>query len=311
MADFGDLSTKGRRGSQGLKTQDLGGVSIDRVVEIESMALPREAVLPHAPMEAIEAAMAILPPGTIEPGTRAMRLSFHSYLIRTRHHRILVDTCFGNDKERPYLAEANRRNGDFLARLAAFGVAPEEIDFVLCTHLHVDHVGWNTRLVDGRWVPTFPNARYVMGVKDYDHFLAGHDAASEDARRISAFADSVLPIVAAGRAVLIDGEHEIDDAIRIEPWPGHSPGHQIVHVAGDRAGGVMTGDCFHHPIQLLHPEWHTGYCVDPVWSARQRRRLLERFADTPTLIFPAHFLPPAAGRIERAGDAFRFAFVSG
>ena len=293
-----------------MKTQDLGGISVDRVVEMEAQPLRREMVLPHTPREAIEAAIPLLPPGVIEPDSLALRLSFHSYLVRTRHHRILIDTCFGNDKERPYLEAAHRRNGDFLARLAAFGVAPEEIDFVLCTHLHVDHVGWNTRLIDGRWVPTFPNARYVMARVEHDHWQARYDAADDGTGRLDVFIDSVLPVVASGQAVLVDGEHEIGDAIRIEPWPGHSPGHQIVHLTGSNAAGVMTGDCFHHPIQLLHPDWHTGFCFDPAWSARQRQRLLERYADTPTLIFPAHFLTPCGGRIERAGDAFRFAFVS-
>ncbi len=291
-----------------MKTRDLGGVLVDTVIEIDRLDSRPEVIFPDAPRAAIEAAIAFLPAGSIDPDTLGFALGFHGYLIRTRHHLVLVDTCFGNHKERPYLDAAHRRNGDFLSRLAALGVMPEEIDFVLCTHLHVDHVGWNTRLIDGRWVPTFPNARYILGARDYDHWLAEHEVASDEARRISAFADSVLPIVAAGRAVFVDGDHEVDDAIRIEPWPGHSPGHQIVHVAGDRAAGVMTGDSFHHAIQLMYPEWRTGYCVDPDWSARQRRRLLERFADTPTLIFPAHFPAPTAGRIERAGDAFRFTF---
>jgi glyoxylase-like metal-dependent hydrolase (beta-lactamase superfamily II) len=292
-----------------MKTQELGGVTIDRIVDLEALPFPLATVLPTASRDAVEAAIDLLPPGMIDPGSLALRLSFHSYLIRTKHHRILVDMCFGNNKERPYLAEAHHHEGDFLEQLAALGASPDEIDYVLCTHLHADHVGWNTRLIDGRWVPTFPRARYIMSAKEYDHWNAEHAAADEEALKISAFADSVLPIVAAGRAVLIDGEYGIGDAIRLEPLPGHSPGHQIIHVTGNTAAGLMTGDTVHHAVQLLYPHWDAGYCNDPARATAQRRHVLERYADTPTVIFAAHFPPPTAGRIKRAGDAFRFEFI--
>jgi glyoxylase-like metal-dependent hydrolase (beta-lactamase superfamily II) len=242
----------------------------------------------------------------LDPATGQMRLSFHSFVLRTGRHTILIDTCMGNDKERPARPIGHHRDTDFLARLAAAGVQPEEVDFVMCTHLHWDHVGWNTRLQDGRWVPTFPRARYIMARSEYDHRSAMH-ARGERGMHDLAFADSILPLVHAEQALVVDDDHAIEDGIWLEPCPGHTPGTVVVNLKSGEARGVFSGDVIHSPLQFIRPDWSSIACADPAQSAASRRRLMEQHADTQTLIMPAHFLAPSVGYIRRHGDAFAFA----
>ena len=180
---------------------------------------------------------------------------------------------------------------------------------MFCTHLHVDHVGWNTRLQDGRWVPTFPNARYVFGRREYEFAEAEqHNPGNPHG---PAFRDSVLPVMEAGSAVLVDDDHAIDDTLYLTPSPGHTPGHVCVNLASGGDKAIFTGDMMHHPVQCLEPDWSSRFCFDPVRSAATRRRVLGECADTGTLVLPAHFPSPTAGHVKSAGDAFRFDFVGG
>jgi glyoxylase-like metal-dependent hydrolase (beta-lactamase superfamily II) len=289
----------------GLRWQ-IGAITVDRVVESEKPALPARIIFPTAPAEAVQRYKSVLGPRLFDPASEFFILSLHSFIVRTRHHTIVVDACAGNDKERPAKPHYHRNQGPYLERFRATGVRLEDVDFVFCTHLHIDHVGWNTRLENGRWVPTFPNARYLFARTEWDHWK------NEATRRAYAtdpyFEDSVLPIVERGQAEFVASDYHFEDSIWLEPSPGHTPGHSCVRLQSEGRAAVMSGDLIHHPVQCFEPEWSSGFCTDPQASARTRRVFLDRHAETDTLIMPAHFPTPAVGWVRRAGAAFRFAF---
>ena len=287
----------------------LGELEILRVVESEVPIFPTMSFFPDADPAVIEAHRDWLIPRFISPETDEVILCIQSYVIRTRHHTILVDTCVGNHKPRPARPMWHMQDRPWLADLAAAGVAPEDVDFVLCTHLHVDHVGWNTRLVDGRWVPTFPNARYIFSRTEYESWL-GRYRAGEAMPVPGVFEDSVLPIVESGQALIVEDDHQIDDGMWIEPSPGHTPGHVMLNLASGAARGLMTGDVIHHPLQLLRPEWSCRACEDPGQSARTREAMLARIADTDTLLCPAHFASPSMGHVlSRPAGGYDYRFI--
>jgi len=268
----------------------LGQIHVSRVVELETPTSPRflftqmtpETMRPHLDWAA---------PHFYVPETNRMLMSIQTFVIRTRHHTILVDTCLGNDKQRAY-PEWNLRKGPYLENLRQAGTAPEDVDFVLCTHLHVDHVGWNTRLKDGRWVPTFPRAKYVMARSELDYWRAGTEPESAQV-----FKDSVQPVLDAGQAMPVAMDHALDDEVRLEPTPGHTPGHVSVHLASGGREAVITGDMMHHPVQIAEPEWSSKFCTDPAQAVRTRQDFCSRYADRDVLILGTHFAPPTAVRI--------------
>lgn len=290
-----------------MKTLTLGDVRIQRVVEMEGPFAALDFLLPDADPEVVAANAGWLKPDFVDPATGQAIMSFHSFVVRTERHTILVDACIGNDKHRPLRPPWHMKRSPFLEDLAAAGVRPEQVDFVLCTHLHADHVGWNTRLVDGRWTPTFPNAQYIFARREYDFWRAANEShtGSEPLNHGSYF-DSVLPVVEAGRAVIVEDDHQIEDGVWLEPAPGHTPGNVVVNLASNGRRAVLTGDVLHHPVQLAAPDWSSTFCSDPDLSRVTRRALIETHADTDAVILTAHFPTPTAGRIVSAGDAFRF-----
>jgi glyoxylase-like metal-dependent hydrolase (beta-lactamase superfamily II) len=245
----------------------------------------------------------------IDQAAQHIYLSFHSYVVRTGRSTILVDTCLGNDKERGGTAPFHMRDVDFLGRLTELGLGPADIDFVMCTHMHADHVGWNTQLVDGRWVPTFPNARYVFARNEYEHWERQAKESPDGAWQEASFFDSVLPVVEAGRATMVDMDHELEAGIWLEPAVGHSPGNTIINVQSCDASGVFTGDVVHHAAQLADPNMAPVYDGNPDQARATRKLLLERLADTPTTMLPAHFTGSTAGHVVTHGSAFRFNFL--
>ncbi len=293
-----------------MKPLAIGGIRVETIVETASYPIPFRHLVPAVTPEALAEHAAWLEPRFADVARAAGLLSFQSYLVRTPRHVILVDGCAGNDKERNGFAPFHRLRTDWLDRLRAAGVAPEQVDYEMCTHLHSDHVGWNTRLVDGRWVPTFPRAKYVFARREYEHRAAIRANTPEDRDGASlSFADSILPVVEHGLAQIVEGDWALDDHVALEPAEGHTPGHVIVHLRSRGAHGVCSGDVIHHPIQVAYPEWSAAFCEDPVKSAAFRRAFVERYADTPTIVMPAHFPPPTAGRIRRAGARYAFEFL--
>jgi glyoxylase-like metal-dependent hydrolase (beta-lactamase superfamily II) len=278
----------------------IGDFTIHRIVEQEMPVVPARDFLDGLTPELLAENRDWMKKASAIDADDKLVLSFQSYLIKTPHHTILIDSCIGNDKPRPDAPNWNMKTDDtYMSGLAAAGVSVNDIDFVLCTHLHVDHVGWNTRLDNGRWVPTFPKARYVFGKSEYDHWHAQNAKAE-----IGPFADSVLPVVEARRAEMVTNDFTIGDHGRILPTPGHTAGHVAFTFGKDKDDVVFAGDLMHSPLQTLHPELSPKWDFDPKQSAVTRRSFLERYCDTDTLCCTAHFPSPSSGKIRRKGNGF-------
>ncbi|MFP6749779.1 MAG: MBL fold metallo-hydrolase [Alphaproteobacteria bacterium] len=274
----------------------IGEVTVTRVVEIEATG-GMSRIIPEATRERLQK-IGWLYPHFVDEGGR-MRGSIHALIIETPERTIVVDTCVGNDKERDNAAW-NRLQTTFLDDMAKAGYGLDRIDTVLCTHLHIDHVGWNTMLVNGKWVPTFPKARYLMGQVEFDHWRQDGDAG-----QAVLMADSVLPVFDAGLVDLVPTNHRICDQVSLIPTVGHTPGHVSVLISSQGEEAMITGDFIHHPCQFAHPEWSASVDTDPVQSAETRQEVFARFAETPTLIIGTHFHTPTAGYLKRDGDAYR------
>jgi glyoxylase-like metal-dependent hydrolase (beta-lactamase superfamily II) len=275
---------------------NVGKVKITKIVELETTGSTR-FILPLATNEEIRKLPWLIPDFANEEGR--LKMSIHSLVVETPSRRIVVDTGLGNDKEGRKVPTWNNRKDAFLETMTSAGFSPDSIDTVLCTHLHVDHVGWNTKLAGGQWVPAFGNARYVFGKTEYEHWRDYRD----EPDKVAVFNDSVKPIVDAGKAELVASDARLADEITLIPTPGHSPGHISIHIKSDGEEGLLTGDVAHHPCQMAHLDWSSTADSDPVQSTVTRRELFSRFADTPTLVIGGHF---NAGHIRRDGDAFKF-----
>ncbi|MGY8711145.1 MBL fold metallo-hydrolase [Bradyrhizobium sp. 18BD] len=274
----------------------VGKVRITKLVEMETVGSTR-FILPAATDDEIRKLPWLIPHFATEEGR--LKMSIHSLVVETPTRRIVVDTGLGNDKQGRGVPTWNNRSTPFLETMTAAGFPPESIDTVLCTHLHVDHVGWNTKLVQGQWVPTFPKARYLFGKTEYEYW---RDYTAEP-DKIAVFNDSVKPVVDVGLNDLIPSDHRICEEISVIPTPGHSPGHMSVLIESGGEQGLLSGDVAHHPCQMAHLDWCSVVDSDPAQSAASRLKLFSRFADTPTLVIGGHF---SAGHIKRDGDAFRF-----
>jgi glyoxylase-like metal-dependent hydrolase (beta-lactamase superfamily II) len=286
----------------------IGDVSVRSIQEMEDTSFLLRSFFPLSDEAGMAKASDWLRPPYYDPASGALTLSIHAWLLDTGRSRILIDTCVGNDKERHARKQWTHLRTPFLERLAEAGVRPEEVDYVLCTHLHADHVGWNTRLLDGRWVPTFPRAKYVFGRKEYDYWEGQYRKARPDSHHLAAYVDSVLPVIEAGQVLVVDDGAVIDGCLTIEPAHGHTPGHVAVVLRSGGASAAFTGDAIHHPVQLVHPGWSCLGCQDPAQSAETRLGLLRRLADTGTELMTGHFVAPHCGHVLSRGDAFGFRF---
>jgi glyoxylase-like metal-dependent hydrolase (beta-lactamase superfamily II) len=276
----------------------VGDVTVTKVVELEVTGGTR-FLLPQATREEILPIAWLRPHFADEEGR--LRMSIHSFIVETPDRRIVVDTCLGNDKKQRRIPHWNDRDGPFLADLAAAGFPAESIDTVLCTHLHVDHVGWNTRLVNGKWVPTFPRAQYLMGRAEYEHWRSVKDRPDME----NIMADSVTPIVEAGLATMVETNARICEEISLVPTLGHTPGHVSVMIQSNGEQALITGDFMHHPCQIARPEWSTLADSDPDQGIETRRRMFQRLAGTPVLIIGTHFAGATAGRLVADGGGYR------
>lgn len=283
----------------------IGKVTVTRIEELLGPSFRPEDLFASWDPAVLKEHGHWMAPHFYQPSTNQVMMSVHSWLIRTEHHTILVDTCCGNAKNRPESPHFHQLNQPYLDRLKSAGVNPEDVDYVLCTHLHVDHVGWNTRLIDGRWVPTFPNAKYVFSLEELNFWdPAKNPHLPQEPRDV--FADSVLPVIAAKQAHVVSMTDQLSDTLLIEPSPGHSPGHIILRLISGQDEGVFIGDVMHHPIQIYRPEWNSRFCMDPMEAVISRKKVLNHCVEHHAIVFPAHFGAPHAGRIQSDGKTFTF-----
>jgi glyoxylase-like metal-dependent hydrolase (beta-lactamase superfamily II) len=229
-------------------------------------------------------------------------VSVHSLLIESEGRRILVDTCVGNDKDRPGFKDWTNLHLPFLATIDKAGFPRDSIDTVVCTHLHLDHVGWNTVLENGRWVPTFPKAKYLMTKLEWEHWSKFEG--NPDFK--NAIDDSVRPVVDAGQAELVETSRNLTGEVWLEPTPGHTPGHASVRISSGGENAVITGDMMHNPIQIAHPDWICEFDNDPRLASETRQKFVERYCDQPVRVLGTHFAGPTGGHIVRRGGEFHF-----
>jgi glyoxylase-like metal-dependent hydrolase (beta-lactamase superfamily II) len=282
----------------------LGNITIHRVVEQQAPIFDALEFFPTLSKELLEENRAWLEPTFFDPATGKIVLCIQSYIVKTPQHTIMIDTCVGNHKPRPQRPMWNMLNSDRYEKgLAATGLTLNDIDYVMCTHLHVDHVGWNTRLENGRWVPTFPKAKYVFAERELAHWTKKQQ---EDPANHPWITDSVLPIVEARRTEIVKSDHSLNDLVQLIPTPGHTIDHFSVHVGKSGEDAVITGDMIHSPIQARYPELGMRADYDSKQAGVSRRELFGRFCDTPTLFCMAHFPSPSTGRMTRWDNGFKF-----
>jgi glyoxylase-like metal-dependent hydrolase (beta-lactamase superfamily II) len=284
----------------------LGDVTVTRITEYYgSVAMAPTDFFPDSPDGAWDAHRSWLAPDFWDPGTNECVSAIQTWLLRSEGRTILVDTGVGNHKDRPYAPVWSRLDTEFLDNLAAAGVQPGDVDLVINTHLHIDHVGWNTRLEGRTWVPTFPNATYLMSQRDFDFWNPANDNRSILGRgNQNVFEDSVAPVHEAGLTHLWDGSYRIDENLRLDLAPGHTPGSSVLTLdsGGDRA--LFVGDLVHTALQIVEPETNSCFCEDPTESRATRHKLLGRAAEDNALVFPAHLGGQGAAEVERDGSKF-------
>lgn len=288
----------------------IGDASVTQVIDLRGPGFTPDFLYPDWDPTVLDAHRDVMIPNCFDIEAQRFIASIHTWVVRTRHHTILIDTCAGNHKQRPEFPRFHLLETQFLERLAQAGVTLESVDYVMCTHLHVDHCGWNTRLVDGRWVPTFPNAKYVFSKKEYDFWVGTVDEGGFNA---NIFEDSVLPVIESGQALIVDDARAIADTLLIHPTPGHTDGHvsfELLNRGSSNEGGLFTGDVIHQPLQVYRPDWNTCFCVDQDAARASRRWLLEHAAEHRSTVFTAHFAGTSAGQVIRRGDQFDWRFYS-
>ncbi|MEU2623574.1 MBL fold metallo-hydrolase [Streptomyces sp. NPDC007157] len=303
----GNGNAAGEGGGSGGLTQSvvLGDVEVTRVVEFRAAYTPTRTLVPESTAEVWTDNAHWLAPDHWDPDTDRAVVALQTWVLRSGGRTVLVDTSVGNGRERPGAPGFHQWQGDFLGLLARAGVRPQDVDVVVNTHIHADHVGWNTMAVDGGWAPTFPNARYLVPAADDFYFgpRGGYaKGAREDDRLI--YEDSIAPVHRAGQALLWDGGYRIDEHLTLESVPGHTPGSSVLRLASGDDRAVFVGDLLHSPVQILQPRWNSCFCLDPGQAVAGRRRILERAAATRELVVPAHFGGAGAVEVRKQGDAF-------
>jgi glyoxylase-like metal-dependent hydrolase (beta-lactamase superfamily II) len=271
----------------------IGAVEVARIVEVNAFEDNIAMLLKDETAEFVKQHGWLQPHFATAAGL--MKISFQAFVLRSRGKNVMIDTCIGADRKREYDVFCNLKTS-FLEDLAVAGFPADTIHAVLCTHLHFDHVGWNTRLVAGRWVPTFPQARYLFGRQEFEHWT--HLRNTGGYHDVEHLHDSIDPVVAAGLVDYITPDHQVTDEVSLFPTPGHTPGHVSVLIRSQGQQAVITGDLMHHPIQLVEPQRPGNFDMD--------KAFVERFGDTPTLVIGSHFCDPTAGWIVRHGQGWKF-----
>ncbi|MEU8465359.1 MBL fold metallo-hydrolase [Streptomyces sp. NPDC029003] len=283
----------------------FGDVEVIRVVEWQGPLAPARDLVPGAGEGVWRDNEDWLAPDHWQPSDGHAVMALQTWVLRSAGRTVLIDTGVGNGRERPGSQRFHHWQGDFLGPLARAGISPEDVDVVVNTHLHVDHVGWNTRDEAGEWVATFPNAEYLLPAADDFHYGPRGDYgdhARPDDRLM--YEDSVAPVHRAGQAVLWDGTHRIDENLTLESAPGHTPGSSVLRLSSGGERAVFVGDILHSPVQILDPAHNSCFCADPAGAAATRRRILARAAGERELVVPAHFAGSGAVEVRAAGDGF-------
>lgn len=286
-----------------MRTFKFGDVRITNVVERTGPVRTAQVMFADATDDSVARALGRLPDFTYDVATGMLVIAYQSYVVQTPSCTILIDSCVGDHPEYADVLQYDKQ--PWLDGLASLGLGFDDIDYVFCTHMHIDHVGWNTRLLDGRIVPTFPNAKYVFSRREYDAWKREKDGPAVG----KSFALCIDPIVDAGQAMLVEDNFVLSDQIWLVPTPGHSPGHVSVALQAGKQQILFAGDVLHHAIQCIEPDWTTAFCFDAEQTIRTRRNLFSRHEKSDTLIFPAHFPQPGCGHIRADRDHWRFDFV--
>jgi glyoxylase-like metal-dependent hydrolase (beta-lactamase superfamily II) len=284
-----------------LRTWQIGDVEITRIVEVNNWEDDITMLLPDATPATVQAYPWLVPHFATPQGR--MILSFQCFVMRTKTRQIMLDTCIGNDRQREFGIFTNMQTS-FIADLAHAGYQPNEIDTVLCTHLHFDHVGWNTHRVNGKWVPTFPNARYLFGKQEYAHWKMLLD--THGYHDLNHMTDAVQPVVDAGLVDLIDNNHRICEELSVFPTPGHTPGHVSILIESQGQRAVITGDMMHHPIQLERPDDEGNFDMLKQAGCQTRLNFIDQVANTDTFVIGSHFSDPTGGYVVRDAKGCRF-----
>jgi glyoxylase-like metal-dependent hydrolase (beta-lactamase superfamily II) len=287
-----------RKGESRIRRWHVGGVTITSIME-SAEAIPWSPQYPQETADNWKKYDWLVPRFVTPQGQIIMAVQ--AFVLEAGGRRIVVDTCVGNDKSRE-IPHCTGLQTAFLEDMTSAGFPPETIDTVLCTHLHFDHVGWNTRLVNGRVVPTFPRARYLFGRREWEYCEMLLREKTLDVRHIL---DSVQPILDADMADLVDSNHRLSDELWLEPTHGHTPGHVSLHISSRGQEAIVTGDVFHNPIQIAEPEICSMMCVDKEMSRNTRREVLSRYGNKAARLIAIHFNDPV-GRIVRDTHNWRF-----
>jgi glyoxylase-like metal-dependent hydrolase (beta-lactamase superfamily II) len=288
-----------------MKQLRIGEATITSIIERDGPWRKPEVMFPTADMAVAHAHLRDMDPFVYDPASDRLVIRYQTFVVRTPRHTILIDTCTGDDKG--YRPPMDFPKQPWLDGFRALGLRFSDIDYVFCSHLHIDHCGWNTRLQGGRWVPTFPKARYIFAQREYDFWEAETAKGADPPGSI--WRMNCLPVVEAGQALLVADTYALDDLVTLSPTPGHTPGHVCVDIRSGGQRASVTGDMMHHALQCREPEWSTCFCWDPAMAARSRRRFLSEVADTDTTLLPVHFPGPTAGRVVSDGSRFHYRFL--
>jgi glyoxylase-like metal-dependent hydrolase (beta-lactamase superfamily II) len=282
----------------------IGDVTITRVEESYGAGFPISMMIPAWDEGVRDDHGAATIAQHVDPSTDLALQSVHTWVVRTPQKTILVDLCNGNHKQRA-IETMSMLNTDWLERLVASGVKPDDVDAVVCTHLHLDHVGWNTTLAGTEWVPTFPNARYFVNSDEFAFW--NPDATDQTGLEFNAnvFDDSVRPVFDRELVELWSGNDcTVDDYLHLELAPGHTPGHSVGWIESNGACALLSGDSMHSAVQIYRPEWNSAFCIDGDNAAATRRGLLEKCVERDAVLLPAHFSAPHAFRVVARADGF-------
>ncbi|MGH3210533.1 MAG: MBL fold metallo-hydrolase [Trebonia sp.] len=286
------------------QTITLGSVTVTRVEEMHGPVMPADQFFPDMPEEAWKEYRETLVPDHLGADDNMVVAAMQTWVLRSGGRTILVDTAIGNDKVRPAVAAWDHLRLDYLGNLARAGVRPADVDLVVNSHLHTDHIGWNTQLADGAWVPTFPNATYLMPRVDFEYWNPANNPGIAGGVNENAFEDSVAPVLDAGQVKLWEGSHVIDESLRMEAAPGHTPGHSVIVLESGTDRALFAADIMHTPLQVPRPDHSSCFCLDPALANATRRRLLGWAADNNALVLPAHLGGHSALEVQHQGSNF-------